>query len=110
MASFVENYCFVYVNGLRPRRGSFVVGSFCSSWDPSFGCAGAVFERRAVVACLWNDLLFELANFARGVLIFAVVSQGASQERRLVHHAVSIWPTCGLEQYSLGHHGSFVRL
>ena len=36
MTSFVKNSCFVYVIGLAPQTGSFVVGSFFHIWTLLF--------------------------------------------------------------------------
>ena len=99
MASLVKNSCFVYVNGLAPRPSCFVVGSFFHLRTLLLiAQARCLSVGRSWRASRMIILVRKLVNFVRGVPIFAMVSQGVYQERRLIHHAVSIWPTCGLEK------------
>ena len=114
MASFVESSCFVYVIGLPPRPRSFVVGSFFHLGTLLLiAQAQCLSVGRSWRASRMTTFCQKLVNFVRGVSIFAMVSQGASQERRLIHRVVSIWPTCGLEkgfEVTMGAYNSDISL
>ena len=95
------------------QTGSFVVGSFFH-----LGTLLLIAQAQCLsVGRSWRAsrmIIFkQIINYVRGVSIFAVVSQGASQERRLIHRVVSIWPTCGLErgfEVTMGAYNSDISL
>ena len=84
MASFVKNSCFVYVIGRPAEPLPFVVGSFFH-----LGTLLLIAQAQCLsVGRSWRAsrmaICFQkLVDFVRSVSIFAMVSQGASQERRL---------------------------
>ena len=48
---FIKNPCFVFMQSGEVADPVFLLLVLFSSWNPSFDSAGAVFERRGVVAC-----------------------------------------------------------